>query len=72
MAKEEFHFKHIVNVKYFIDELEIESFLLNVFLDENLKIKVLELGLPYQKINKKMIIKNVNSFEDIIKTLNIK
>lgn len=72
LSKEQFHFKHIVNVKDFIDELEIESFPLNVFLDENLKIKVLESGLPYQTINGKMVIKNANSFEDIIKTLNIK
>ncbi len=72
LSKKEFNFKHIVDVKEFTDKLEIESFPLNVFLDENLKIKVLESGLPYQRVNGKMVIKSANSFEDIIKTLNIK
>jgi thiol-disulfide isomerase/thioredoxin len=71
LSKREFNFNHITNLKGYTDRLELESFPVNVFLDKNLIIREVESGLPYEKVNGKMAIKDASDFEEIIKNLNV-
>ncbi|MGZ2369257.1 TlpA family protein disulfide reductase [Ancylomarina sp. YFZ004] len=47
-----FKFKHLVNARAFIDELGIQSYPMNLFLDSNGILKFIEGGIPYEENEK--------------------
>lgn len=52
LKKHAFDFKHLVNARAFIDELGIQSYPLNLFLDSKGILKFIEGGIPYEEDEK--------------------
>lgn len=50
LKKHQFEFEHLINGKNLIDKLGINAFPMNLFLDKNGVLKVVEQGIPYDKL----------------------
>jgi cytochrome c biogenesis protein CcmG/thiol:disulfide interchange protein DsbE len=48
LKKHPFDFKHLINAKYFTDELGIKAYPMNLFLDKNGILKYVKGGIPYE------------------------
>lgn len=50
LKKHQFEFEHLINGKNLIDKLGVNAFPMNLFLDKNGVLKVVEQGIPYDKL----------------------
>lgn len=69
LSKRAFNFQHITDAQSYIDELGFTSFPVNLFLDKEAKVRKVTHGLPYQRENGKMKIKDAKQFEEILNAL---
>ena len=70
LKKRSFNFKHLVNAKNFIGQLGIQSYPMNLFLDENGILKYVKGGIPYEsKDGEELIMGEGNEIIEIIEKL---
>ena len=50
LKNHQFEFEHLINGKNLIDKLGVNAFPMNLFLDKNGVLKVVEQGIPYDKL----------------------
>ncbi|MCZ4696035.1 TlpA family protein disulfide reductase [Ancylomarina euxinus] len=70
LKKHAFEFKHLVNARAFIDELGIQSYPLNLFIDSKGILRFVEGGIPYEDDEKGgMQMGNGHQFIKLLKSL---
>jgi thiol-disulfide isomerase/thioredoxin len=70
LKKHAFEFKHLVNAKVFINELGIESYPLNLFLDSKGILRFIEGGIAYEEDEKgNMLMGDGHQFIKLLKSL---
>ena len=65
----QFDYLTIVGARSFIDQLGIQAFPKNIFIDKNGIVRKIRDGIPYTSENDKMVIGNGAEFEKLIKEL---